>query len=144
MTLASAAGKPSAGSPFGGDPATPRNPAGSVDYAVRRTIVDVGGQGLSMATAQARRDLIAGMLEERDSLSVAELAAHFHVTDTSIRHDLTLLEQRGRLRRVHGGAVSRLTARANGLFSRRASENPAQKRRIGLVAALLGQAGNVV
>lgn len=97
-----------------------------------------------MTTAKARRDLIVRMIQERDSLSVSELMAQFQVTDTSIRHDLNLLEEQGKLRRVHGGAVSRPTAQVNGLFARRARENPAQKRRIGLAAAGLVQAGNVV
>jgi DeoR/GlpR family transcriptional regulator of sugar metabolism len=97
-----------------------------------------------VTTAKARRDLIVRMIQERDSLSVSELMAQFQVTDTSIRHDLNLLEEQGKLRRVHGGAVSRPTAQVNGLFARRARENPAQKRRIGLAAAGLVQAGNVV
>lgn len=97
-----------------------------------------------MTAAKARRDLIARMIEERESLSVAELTAQFGVTDTSIRHDLTLLEREGKLCRIHGGAVGRTTARVSGLFARRARENTSQKRRIGLAAAGLVQAGNVV
>jgi DeoR/GlpR family transcriptional regulator of sugar metabolism len=97
-----------------------------------------------VTTARARRDLIARMIEERDSLSVAELMVQFNITDTSIRHDLTVLEEGGKLRRVRGGAVSRSTARLNGLFAGWARENAAQKRRIGLAAAGLVQGGNVV
>lgn len=96
-----------------------------------------------MTTAKARRDLIARMIEERESLSVSELMAQFNVTDTSIRHDLTVLEERGKLRRVHGGAVSIPAAQVSGRFARRARENPTQKRRIGLAAAGRVQAGNV-
>jgi len=48
-----------------------------------------------VTTAKARRDLIARMIEGRESLSVAELMAQFNVTDTSIRHDLTILEEQG-------------------------------------------------
>ncbi len=97
-----------------------------------------------MTTAQVRRDIIAKMVEERDTLSVAELMAQFNVTDTSIRHDLTVLEETGKLRRVRGGAVSRANARLNGLLAARARENLVEKRRIGRAAAGLVQAGNVV
>jgi len=97
-----------------------------------------------VTTAQARRDCIAKMAEERDTLSVSELIVQFGVTDTSIRHDLTLLEEAGKLRRVRGGAVSRASARLTGFFPARARENPLEKRRIGLAAAGLVQAGNVV
>ncbi|MGD0449410.1 MAG: DeoR family transcriptional regulator, partial [Candidatus Dormibacteria bacterium] len=95
-----------------------------------------------MTTAQARRDSIAKMVEERDTLSVAELMTQFGVTDTSIRHDLTLLEDAGKLRRVRGGAVSRASARLTGFFAARDREHPLEKRRIGLAAAGLVQAGN--
>jgi DeoR/GlpR family transcriptional regulator of sugar metabolism len=97
-----------------------------------------------VTTAQARRDSIAKMVEERETLSVAELMTQFGVTDTSIRHDLTLLEDAGKLRRVRGGAVSRASARLTGSFPARDREHPLEKRRIGLAAAGLVQAGNVV
>ncbi len=97
-----------------------------------------------MTIAKMRRDTIAKMIEERDTLSVAELMAQFKVTDTSIRHDLMVLEEAGNLRRVRGGAVSRAGAQPNGLFAARARENRGEKRRIGRAAAGLVQAGDVV
>ncbi len=58
------------------------------------------------ATASERRERIARMLELSGSVSVTELVERFGVTDVSIRRDLDLLEDAGRLRRVHGGATS--------------------------------------
>jgi DeoR family fructose operon transcriptional repressor len=60
--------------------------------------------------ARERRELIANRVIERGRVQVADLTLEFGLTDTSIRRDLTILEEMGQLRRVHGGAVS--TARA--------------------------------
>ncbi|MGA9531771.1 MAG: DeoR/GlpR family DNA-binding transcription regulator [Anaerolineales bacterium] len=53
-----------------------------------------------------RRDLIAQKVLELGRIQVSDLVQEFGMTDTSIRNDLTILEERGLLRRVHGGAVS--------------------------------------
>ncbi len=46
------------------------------------------------------------MVAEREAVRVAELAAEFGVNAATVRRDLQALEQQGRLRRVHGGAVA--------------------------------------
>jgi DeoR family fructose operon transcriptional repressor len=56
--------------------------------------------------AVERRQEIATLVEERGRGDVAELAGRFDVTPETIRRDLTELEQRRLLRRVHGGAIS--------------------------------------
>jgi DeoR family fructose operon transcriptional repressor len=56
--------------------------------------------------AVERRQEIATLIEERGRGDVAELAGRFDVTPETIRRDLTELEQRRLLRRVHGGAIS--------------------------------------
>ena len=97
-----------------------------------------------MTTAQDRRESIAKMLEERESLTVSELIARFKVTDTSIRHDLTVLEQAGKLQRVRGGAITPTSARSVSSFAALARQNAQEKRRIGRVAADLVRPGDVV
>lgn len=52
-----------------------------------------------------RRDEIVRMVRETKSLSVQDLASHFGVSGTTIRTDLSALEEKGFLRRTHGGAV---------------------------------------
>ena len=52
-----------------------------------------------------RRSRILGMLHEGGRVRVTDLVRTLGVTDTSIRRDLTSLEDEGKLRRVHGGAV---------------------------------------
>lgn len=95
-------------------------------------------------SAHERRERIARLVEEAQRVSVADLTARFGVTDASIRRDLILLEGSARLRRVHGGAVShgaRLTA---GAFATKLRLRREEKTRIGIAAARLVQAGEVV
>ncbi len=105
------------------------------------TAATVGGpSGLS---ARERRDEIARLVEESERVSVAELTGRFHVTDASIRRDLMILEDAGRLRRVHGGALTRLDARARGTYATKLREHREQKARLGAAAARLIRTGDV-
>lgn len=104
---------------------------------------DLAG-GAHALTARERRDLIAQLLEDHDRVSVAELAVRFGVTDVSIRRDLMILEDAGRLRRIHGGAVAASVGRGPGAYALKARERRDEKARIGAVAAGLIRAGDVV
>ncbi|MFC5467557.1 DeoR/GlpR family DNA-binding transcription regulator [Cohnella suwonensis] len=53
-----------------------------------------------------RYEKIVGWVNERGSIRVSELSELCQVTEETIRRDLDRLEQSGRLRRSHGGAVS--------------------------------------
>jgi len=53
-----------------------------------------------------RYERIVQLVNERGSIRVSELSELFEVTEETIRRDLDKLEQAGRLRRSHGGAVS--------------------------------------
>lgn len=55
--------------------------------------------------AQSRRSRIIDLLERQRNLSVEALSDAFGVSDVTIRKDLQHLEDRGFLRRIHGGAV---------------------------------------
>jgi len=52
-----------------------------------------------------RRKLMLERLEADGSLSITELAAVLGVSKMTVHRDLDLLEKRGALRRIHGGAV---------------------------------------
>lgn len=69
----------------------------------------------SLATFE-RRQRIVDLLTERSSVRVSSLARHFEVSETTIRNDLTVLEEEHRLRRVHGGAVASPALRAAAAF----------------------------
>jgi DeoR/GlpR family transcriptional regulator of sugar metabolism len=53
-----------------------------------------------------RYEKIVRLVNERGSIRVTELSDMCQVTEETIRRDLDRLEQAGRLRRSHGGAVS--------------------------------------
>lgn len=95
-------------------------------------------------TARDRRDVIAQLLEDRERVSVAELALRFGVTDVSIRRDLMILEDAGKLRRIHGGAVAASAGRVATAFALKSRENREQKARIGAAAAALIRSGDAV
>jgi DeoR/GlpR family transcriptional regulator of sugar metabolism len=95
-------------------------------------------------SARERRDLIARQLEDGGRVAVGELALRFGVTDVSIRRDLTILEDAGRLRRIHGGAVAVSMGRSASVYAVKARDNREQKARIGAAAAGLIRAGDVV
>lgn len=101
-------------------------------------------EGPTGFNARSRREQIARLVEEDERVSVGDLTDRFHVTDASIRRDLVILEDAGRLRRVHGGAIARLDARARGVYSTKLRERREQKARIGAAAAGLIRAGDVV
>ncbi|MCC2684289.1 MAG: yulB 2 [Paenibacillaceae bacterium] len=56
--------------------------------------------------AAERYEKIVQLINERGSMRVSELSEQCQVTEETIRRDLDKLEQAGRLRRSHGGAVS--------------------------------------
>lgn len=86
------------------------------------------------AFAEERRAAILDMLEHNASIQVAEIATTFGVSSVTARADLDALEQAGKLRRTHGGAVSlhkRLTVSTQ---DKRVNVNAAAKRRIAVKA----------
>lgn len=56
--------------------------------------------------AEERQQAIVGIILNSDRVAVTELAERFEVTTETIRRDLEVLDRRGILRRVHGGAVA--------------------------------------
>lgn len=57
--------------------------------------------------ANERRDEICLMLKRDNAVTTSSLVQHFGVSIETIRKDLLVLEQMGRLDRVHGGAVAK-------------------------------------
>ncbi len=79
--------------------------------------------------AEERLTFIADRARVAGRVDVAELAEQLDVTTETIRRDLTALERRGVLRRVHGGAipVERLTSEP-GLAVREAAHRTEKER----------------
>lgn len=89
---------------------------------------------------QRRREIVAAV-ERRQRVSVEELAADLEVSRETIRRDLSLLSERGLLRKVHGGAMNVQTA-AESAFAKRVRQNRAEKEAIARRAAQLFCAGD--
>lgn len=84
--------------------------------------------------AEERLTFIADQARAAGRVDVAALASELDVTTETVRRDLTALERRGVLRRVHGGAipVERLTAEPG--LAVRESRHRAEKERIAKTA----------
>jgi DeoR/GlpR family transcriptional regulator of sugar metabolism len=56
--------------------------------------------------ADERQNRITELVAARGKVLTSQLTALFNVSEPTLRKDLTVLEQRGLLRRTHGGAIS--------------------------------------
>ncbi|MBC7258036.1 MAG: DeoR/GlpR transcriptional regulator [Chloroflexi bacterium] len=61
-------------------------------------------------TKEDRQAAIRKVLEEEPFVTVAELAARFNTSESTIRRDLAEMAQQGVIKRTHGGALSQITA----------------------------------
>jgi DeoR family fructose operon transcriptional repressor len=97
--------------------------------------------------AEERQRTIINLALHQDRVAVSELAEQFGVTTETIRRDLDVLDDRGLLRRVHGGAVvaGNLAVLETGLAEREPA-NASQKARIAeaALAYLPGTNGSVL
>ena len=100
------------------------------------------------STTERRAQLILQQLLRSEKISVAVLAKRLKVSPTTIRRDLADLEQRGLLRRSHGGAITIQPLlyepfRHKSSFHEQERQQGAEKRRIGLVPAELVSDGEI-
>lgn len=93
--------------------------------------------------AEQRRNEILRTLEKVDSVTTEHLAEHLHVSGETIRRDLTVLDQRRLLHRIHGGAMKAARRAEEPPFSVRAEAN-LPKRRIAELAASLVTSGQTI
>jgi DeoR/GlpR family transcriptional regulator of sugar metabolism len=92
----------------------------------------------------ARHQAILDQLAESGRARVADLADGLCVSQMTLRRDLEELEERGSLKRVHGGAVlTRATGSDPGYWLRH-RQAQAEKRKIGQLAATLVADGQSV
>lgn len=81
-----------------------------------------------------RQQEIYRMAVRDGAVDVAELARHFDVTTETIRRDLSELQARELVRRVHGGAVPAERHRHEPMIDARDSQNAEEKLRIARAA----------
>jgi len=91
----------------------------------------------STALAAERQQRIHACVRDVRVIRVEKLASLLDVSAATIRRDLEEMEQRGRLRRVHGGAVATESNLDEPLFDDKADLSPAEKEAIAAAALTL-------
>ena len=81
-------------------------------------------------TADDRRKIILEILNQNGSVKVSDLSSTFNTSEVTIRTDLTDMENKGLLTRVHGGAVSSYKPYYSMNLTQRLSTNLEQKELI--------------
>lgn len=81
---------------------TDKSPDGAARASSTGRQRDVGRPGLF---SDERQEEILALIRQEKRVSVTSLADHFAVVGETIRRDLAELENRGLIRRVHGGAI---------------------------------------
>jgi DeoR/GlpR family transcriptional regulator of sugar metabolism len=93
---------------------------------------------------EERRRRIARLVRELGSVTVSRLESEFGVSPMTARRDLMALEEEGRVRRIHGGAVLPEFAGHEDSFWYRLEEEVAAKERLAEVAVGLLEPGDSV
>ncbi|NIY98294.1 MAG: DeoR/GlpR transcriptional regulator [Rhodobacteraceae bacterium] len=104
-------------------------------------------KGPGRLIGRVRKDRISQMVRDNGFMSSADLAETFKVSEMTVRRDLAELEERGDLRRTHGGAIASEpeaeTRIAEPFFDERLRRNAEAKARIARAAARLVTAGQI-
>lgn len=93
---------------------------------------------------EQRREKILSLLNVKGRVRVSELSRIFGISEVTIRHDLTELEEANLLFRVHGGAESTHRAYYTLSLADRMKRNEQEKRAIAIRAASLIEEGDTV
>lgn len=101
-------------------------------------------ENLNDLSAVERRTLIAQMAIEKGKVLLSELVEQFQITETSIRRDLVILESKGMLKRIHGGAISVSGNSRTDSFSEKMRLHDNAKQRIGKAAAAMIKPHDVI
>lgn len=94
--------------------------------------------------AEERRQAIAELARREGRVEGTALASRFDVTPETVRRDLTDLEHRGVVRRVHGGAIPVERFRAEPAVAEKSAQMAEEKVRIARAALELLPAGGTV
>ncbi len=84
-----------------------------------------------------RLEKVAQLLRERHVVRVQELCQIMGVSPATVRRDLTEMESRGLIRKVHGGAISATPRLSEPLFDDKTAVHAAEKQEIAKAALKL-------
>ncbi|KAA3658510.1 MAG: DeoR/GlpR transcriptional regulator [Chloroflexi bacterium] len=94
---------------------------------------------------EERHEQIIQLMLQKQSVTVAELSTHFSVSPVTIRSDLNLLAEKGKVVRTHGGArLGDERTRQENSINVRQRIKAAEKQWIGRLAASLVQPGESI
>lgn len=85
--------------------------------------------------AEQRRRKILKLLEEKGGVKTSKLSSKFSVSEITIRKDLDRLEDKGKLKRTHGGAVKKESTFFEPSHDEKALVNMPEKKAIGKAVA---------
>lgn len=94
---------------------------------------------------EERQQLILQMLQQKGTLTVGELVETMDASESTIRRDLSVLDERGSLKKIHGGAMllEGATSHVEYQMERKQEMNSQQKEWIAKKAASLIEDGDV-
>ncbi|WP_371153875.1 DeoR/GlpR family DNA-binding transcription regulator [Jannaschia sp. 2305UL9-9] len=99
---------------------------------------------MATLSSMARHEHILSALQKDGKVSVVDMSDQMRVSSVTIRKDLELMERRGFLRRIRGGAVESRTARFEMTMTEDSRSLIAEKEAIGRAAAAMVRDGQTV
>ena len=93
--------------------------------------------------SEERRTFIIRELEENHAVKILDLSKRLKVTRETIRKDLYLLEKKGLIKKIHGGAVLETTNQETD-YEKRKNEFHAEKTAIAKRAASYIEEGDTI
>lgn len=94
--------------------------------------------------AEVRRQQILTLIKGREFVRVADLSTRFGVSDVTVRSDLDILAEQGRIRRVRGGAMPDTSQHRERPFEETQAAHSREKEAIGRAAADLVSPGQTI
>ncbi len=91
-----------------------------------------------------RRNQILRLVQERGTLTIAELREIFRVSEMTIHRDLAKLQETGTVQKTYGGVVAKEFAPLEPDYATRSRAQVAQKEAIGRLAAQYVQEGDTI
>lgn len=94
--------------------------------------------------AEERRLKIAEIISKNKSITVSELSSIFNVSESTIRRDLKVLEEKSFIQRTHGGAILNSGTHYEPAFFEKEVLELESKKKIGKIAASMIEKGDTV
>jgi DeoR family transcriptional regulator, aga operon transcriptional repressor len=97
-----------------------------------------------LISSYERQEHLHDLITKQQRISIAQICQHFSISEATARRDLDALAEKGKIRRVHGGAIAIQQAPPELPVLQRAAEQAEHKRQIGKLAATLVEDGDTI